>query len=125
MLEGQPDVYLGADQVAEGWTREQKDKCLDETEKAFAVSSLAMLIGCFSNCVKFYNHHCSCCRLDWHMVCLLNVIRSSGAFSLVGLSDERIASVLCLLKCAQCSALPLLSSSYLFLLLLCSIHQAC
>ncbi|KAL3147622.1 Heme oxygenase 1 [Trebouxia sp. C0009 RCD-2024] len=26
-------------QVAEGWTREQKDKCLDETEKAFAYSS--------------------------------------------------------------------------------------
>ena len=24
-------------QVAEGWTREQKDKCLDETEKAFSV----------------------------------------------------------------------------------------
>ena len=25
-------------QVAEGWSREQKDKCLDETEKAFSVS---------------------------------------------------------------------------------------
>lgn len=26
-------------EVAEGWTREQKDRCLDETEKAFAYSS--------------------------------------------------------------------------------------
>lgn len=30
-------------QVAEEWTREQKDKCLDETEKAFSVSWFTLL----------------------------------------------------------------------------------
>lgn len=33
-----------ADQVAEGWTREQKDKCLDETEKAFAVRGMLLCL---------------------------------------------------------------------------------
>ena len=33
-------------QVAEEWTREQKDKCLDETEKAFSVSWLTLLLLC-------------------------------------------------------------------------------